>query len=168
MKKLILGIALLLVVVFSISSCIKNETTPPATTCTPVNITAPFAEVATLKTYLDSVGIVATQDNRGFFYSFDTTGATDTLHPTPCSDVSVTYRGTYLNGTTFDSSHVTSPIAFNLSRVIAGWQEALPLMKRNAVMNLYLPPSLAYGSTDYQGIPANSYLIFKIQLYDFD
>jgi FKBP-type peptidyl-prolyl cis-trans isomerase FkpA len=167
MKKLILGIVLLLVVVFGISSCIKNETTPP-TTCTPLNVTAPSTEIATLKAYLDSVGIVATQDSRGFFYSFDTTGSSDTLHPTACSDVSVNYKGTFLNGTTFDSTQANTPVAFNLSRVIAGWQEAVPLMKRNAVMNLYLPPSLAYGSTAYQGIPANSYLIFKIELLAFN
>ena len=168
MKNLIPGIVILLVVGLSISSCIKNDTTPPTTTCTPLTVAAPSAEVATLKGYLDSVGIAATQDSRGFFYSFDTTGATDTLHPTPCSDVLVTYKGTFLNGTNFDSTKANSPAAFNLSRVIAGWQEALPLMKRNAVMNLYLPPSLAYGPTAYQGIPANSYLIFKIQLFDFN
>ncbi len=169
MKKLIPGIVLLLVIGLGISSCLKNETTPPTTTCTPLNVTAPSTEVATLKNYLDSVGIVATQDSRGFFYSFDSTGAAaDTLHPTPCSDVSVTYKGTFLNGVTFDSTQANAPVAVNLSRVIAGWQEALPLMKKNAVMNLYLPPSLAYGSTVYQGIPANSNLIFKIKLFDFD
>jgi FKBP-type peptidyl-prolyl cis-trans isomerase FkpA len=167
MKKLILGIALLLVVVFSISSCIKNETTPPTTTCTPLTVTAPSGEVANLKAYLDSVGIVATQDYRGFFYSFDTTGSTDTLHPTACSNVGVTYRGTFLNGTVFDSTGTNNPIAINISGTIAGWQEAIPLMKNNAVMNLYLPPSLAYGSADYQSIPANSYLIFKIKLWGF-
>jgi FKBP-type peptidyl-prolyl cis-trans isomerase FkpA len=168
MKKLILGIVLLLVVVFGISSCLKNDTTPPTRTCTPLTITAPSTEVATLKAYLDSVGIAATQDNRGFFYSFDTTGATDTLHPIPCSDVSVYYKGTFLNGTIFDSTAANAPASFNLGGVIAGWQEALPLMKGNAVMNLYLPPSLAYGSTTYRGIPANSYLIFKIQLLAFN
>jgi hypothetical protein len=168
MKKLILGIVLLLLVVFGISSCIKNNTTNPTYTCTPLDVTAPSSEVATLKAYLDSVGIDATLDNRGFFYSFDTTGATDTLHPTACSDVAVNYKGTFLNGTVFDSTKANSPATFNLSGVIAGWQEALPLMKRNAVMNLYLPPSLAYGSTNYQSIPANSYLIFKIQLLAFN
>jgi FKBP-type peptidyl-prolyl cis-trans isomerase FkpA len=94
MKKLIPVILILLVVAVGISSCLKNETTTP--TCTPVTVTAPSTEVATLKAYLDSNGIAATQDSRGFFYSLDTSASTstDTLHPTACSDVSVTYRGT--------------------------------------------------------------------------
>src|SRR4051794_34150454 len=100
MKKLISGILILLLVVVGISSCIKNDTTTPA--CTPLTFTAPSSEVATLKAYLDSTGIVATQDSRGFFYTIDDSVSTDTLHPTPCSDVSVTYLGTYPNGTAFD------------------------------------------------------------------
>jgi len=166
MKKLILGVVLLLVIGFSISSCIKNETTHPV--CSPLTLSAPSGEVAALKTYLDSSGIVATQDSRGFFYTLDVSGSTDTLHPIRCSDVSVTYLGTFLNGTAFDSSGSNTPVSFNLSGVIAGWQEALPLMRKNAVMNLYLPPSLAYGSSDYHGIPANSNLIFKIKLLGFN
>ena len=149
-----------------ISSCFKNETTTPV--CSPLTVAAPASEVAALKAYLDSNGIAATQDSRGFFYTIDASASTDTTHPTPCSDVSVTYTGTYLNGEVFDSTGAGTPASFNLSGTIAGWQEALPLMKKDAVMNLYLPPSLAYGSSDYQGIPGNSYLIFKINLLGFN
>jgi FKBP-type peptidyl-prolyl cis-trans isomerase FkpA len=166
MKKLIPVILILLVIGLGISSCLKNETTTP--TCTPLTVTAPSSEVATLKAYLDSAGIVATQDSRGFFYTMDNSASTDTLQPTACSDVSVTYLGTYPNGTAFDSTGASAPISFNLSGVIAGWQEALPLMRKNATMNLYLPPSLAYGASDYHGIPGNSYLFFKIKLWGFN
>jgi FKBP-type peptidyl-prolyl cis-trans isomerase FkpA len=166
MKKLIPVILILLVIGLGISSCLKNETTQPA--CLPLTVTAPASEVATLKAYLDSNGIVAFQDSRGFFYTIDASGSTDTLHPTPCSDVSVTYTGTYPNGIAFDSTGANTPISFNLSGTITGWQEALPLMKKNATMNLYLPPSLAYGPSDYHGIPGNSYLFFKIKLFAFN
>jgi FKBP-type peptidyl-prolyl cis-trans isomerase FkpA len=166
MRKWISAILILSVIVAGISSCLKNDNTTP--TCTPLTVTAPASEVATLKAYLDSNGIVATQDSRGFFYTMDDSGSTDTLHPTACSDVSVTYTGTFQNGTVFDSTGANSPITFNLSRVIAGWQEALPLMKGKATMNLYLPPSLAYGASDYNGIPGNSYLTFKIKLFAFN
>ena len=166
MKKWIPVILLLAATGVSISSCIKNDTTQPV--CTPLTVTAPSSEVATLKAYLDSNGIVATQDSRGFFYSIDASASTDTLHPTTCSDVSVTYTGTYQNGAVFDSTGANTPASFNLSGTIAGWQEAVPLMKKDAIMNLYLPPSLAYGASDYQGIPGNSYLIFKIKLLAFN
>ena len=165
MRKWTYAIVLLLVTGFGISSCFKNETTQP--TCTTLTAAAPASEVAALKAYLDSNGIVATQDSRGFFYSIDASGSTDTLHPTPCSDVSVTYTGTFLNGKVFDSTGNT-PASFNISGTIAGWQEAIPLMKKNAVMNLYVPPSLGYGASDYYSIPGKSNLIFKIRLLAFN
>ena len=166
MRKWIFAILILSVISAGISSCLKNDTTKPA--CSPLTIAAPSSEVATLKAYLDSSGIVATQDSRGFFYTLDASGSTDTLHPTTCSDLSVTYTGTFLNGTAFDSTGANTPASFNLSGTIAGWQEALPLMKKDAIMNLYLPPSLAYGASAYKGIPGNSYLIFKIKLLGFN
>ena len=166
MRKWIFAILILFVLGVGISSCLKNNSTTPV--CQPLTATAASGEVATLKNYLDSSGIVAIQDSRGFFYTMEDAGSADTLHPTTCSDVSVTYTGTYLNGVAFDSTGATTPISFNLSGVIPGWQEALPLMRNNGIMKLYLPPSLAYGSADYRGIPANSYLVFRIKLWGFN
>lgn len=166
MKKWIPAMLVLSMVGVGISSCLKNDTTQPV--CSPLTITAPASEVATLKTFLDSSGISAIQDSRGFFYNIDNSASTDTLHPTTCSDVSVTYTGTFTNGTVFDSTGANTPISFNLGQTIAGWIEAVPLMKKNSVMNLYLPPSLAYGASGYQTIPGNAYLIFKIKLWGFN
>ena len=166
MKKWIFSILILTVISIGIGSCIKNDTTTPA--CSPVTATAPGSEIAALKAYLDSNGIVATLDSRGFFYTLDASGSTDTSHPTVCSDVSVTYTGTFLNGVVFDSTGVDKPASFNLSGTILGWQEAVPLMKQNASMTLYLPPSLAYGPYDYNNIPGNSNLIFRIKLLSYN
>ena len=167
MKKYIPFVLIFLVVGIAISSCIKNENTA-VRTCPPITIMAPANEVAVLKAYIDSNHIVSTQDSRGFFYSIDSSASTDTAHPTTCSDVSVTYTGTYLNGTVFDSTGVNRPVSLNLSSTIVGWREAVPLMKENANMTLYLPPSLAYGPSGYSSIPGNSYLIFKIKLLAFN
>jgi FKBP-type peptidyl-prolyl cis-trans isomerase FkpA len=149
-----------------VSSCKKNDSVLPS--CAPLTIAASAGEVAILKTYIDSNQIVATQDSRGFFYSIDFPTNTDTTHPTTCSDVSVTYTGTFLNGAVFDSTGANSPVSLNLSGTIVGWQEAVPLMRANAGMTLYLPPSLAYGASGYSSIPGNSYLIFKIKLLAFN
>ena len=166
MKKHTFTALILLAIAVVIGSCIKNNTTPRD--CAAVTAVAPAAETARLKQYLDSTGTTAIQDSRGFFYNLDLSGSTDTLHPTVCSDVSVTYTVTYLNGDTLETSGPTTPISLNLSGTITGWQEAIPLMKKNANMVLYLPPSLAYGSSDYQGVPGNSYLIFTIKLWGFN
>lgn len=167
MKKCIPVVLIFSVIGIGISSCIKNGTARPA--CSPLTKTAPASEVAVLKGYIDSNHIVATQDSRGFFYSIDSSASTDTAHPTTCSNVSVTYTGTFLNGTVFDSTGADRPVSFYLSGdIITGWKEAVPLMKAKANMILYLPPSLAYGASGYSTIPGNSYLIYNIRLLAFN
>lgn len=166
MKKWIPVISIILVIGTGISSCIKND--PPVPACLPLTKTAAASEIAVLKAYIDSNHIVATQDSRGFFYSTDFSASTDTAHPTTCSAISVAYIGTFLNGAVFDSTGADRPASLNLSGTIVGWQEAVPLMKMNAKMTLYLPPSLAFGASGNSSIPGNSYVVFKINLLGFN
>ena len=147
--------------------CAKDS--QPSRNCSPVTTTAPTSEVTALKAFLDSSHIIAMADNRGFFYTIDSSSsATTTGHPSICSDVSVIYTGTFLNGKGFDSSGADTPISLSLSSTISGWQEAVPLMRSNAVMTLYLPPSLAYGAGGRGPIPPNANLIFYMKLLAFD
>jgi FKBP-type peptidyl-prolyl cis-trans isomerase FklB len=80
--------------------------------------------------------------------------------------VSVHYRGSFIDGTEFDSSYNRGkPADLQVDGVIPGWTEALQLMKEGARWRLFVPPDLAYGERG-QGsrIPANSILIFEIEL----
>ncbi len=139
----------------------------PEVDCSTVTQTASAEEVTTLKHYIDSSAVSAVQDSRGFFYSMDSTVADSASHATVCSNVAVTYKGTLLNGTVIDSSNTV--LTFQLSNVITGWKEMLPLMIKKASVTLYLPPSLAYGTIGYlPAIPGNAYLVFTIKMYDFD
>ena len=80
-------------------------------------------------------------------------------------EVTVNYRGKLLDGTEFDSSYSRgTPTTFQVGGVIKGWQEALVLMKPGASYELYVPPDLAYGSQPRPNIPANSLLIFDVDL----
>ena len=150
------------------AGCLKDNTS--TRDCSSPTTTAPATEIASVKAYLDSIGVTASQDSRGFFYTIDSSASTVAGHPTGCSDVSVTYVGKFTNGIGFDSSGATTPVSFGLyGNLITGWKEAIPLMKANSTMNLYLPPSLAYGATGYPGaIPANAILIFNIKLLGFN
>jgi FKBP-type peptidyl-prolyl cis-trans isomerase FklB len=91
--------------------------------------------------------------------------------PSPTTNDTVTahYRGTLIDGTEFDSSYKRAqPSEFGLTRVVKGWQEALPLMKTGAKWQLFVPSELAYGagrSGPY--ILPNSALIFEIELVSF-
>jgi FKBP-type peptidyl-prolyl cis-trans isomerase FkpA len=65
----------------------------------------------------------------------------------------------------FDSSvERGEPATFQVKGVIKGWQEAIPMMKVGSKWELYIPPSLAYGAKDNPGMPANSTLVFEVEL----
>jgi FKBP-type peptidyl-prolyl cis-trans isomerase len=80
--------------------------------------------------------------------------------------VSVHYEGTLLNGEVFDSSYARNePAEFALDEVIPGWTEGIQLMSVGGTYRLFIPPNLAYGEQGYGNfIPANSTLIFKVEL----
>ena len=81
------------------------------------------------------------------------------------------YTGRLTNGTVFDSNvdpkfnHV-APFEFTLGagQVIAGWDEGLVGMKVGEKKTLTIAPEKAYGSRAVGSIPANSTLIFEVEL----
>ncbi len=147
------NLVLILFALFIVSSCSKDKD------CPAVEITAPASEVANLRAYLSANSITATEDSRGFFYVIHNAGTG--TKPTPCDNVNITYTGKLTTGGTFDSGTAT----FYLGSLISGWQEGLPLIGEAGVITLYLPPSLAYGSSAVGSIPPNSNLIFDITLH---
>jgi len=63
--------------------------------------------------------------------------------PGPHDSVTVNYRGTLINGNEFDSSYRRGkPATFRVDGVIAGWTEALQLMKEGAKWQLFIPQIL--------------------------
>ena len=86
--------------------------------------------------------------------------------PSASDKVTTHYHGTLIDGTVFDSSYERGqPATFPVNGVIAGWTEALQLMKEGAKWRLFIPSNLAYGS---QGagdvIGPNTTLIFDVEL----
>lgn len=91
------------------------------------------------------------------------TGAT----PKTTDTVVCHYKGVLIDGTEFDSSYKRGqPAEFPVNQVIAGWTEALQLMKVGDKWKLYIPSELAYGQRGQGSIPPNSVLIFDIELLD--
>jgi FKBP-type peptidyl-prolyl cis-trans isomerase FklB len=86
--------------------------------------------------------------------------------PKPTDQVTVNYRGTFLDGTEFDNSYKRGePITFPVNGVIKAWSEALPLMKTGAKWQLFVPAELAYGEKGAgRAIGPNSTLIFEVEL----
>jgi len=87
--------------------------------------------------------------------------------PIKTDRVKVHYVGTLIDGSEFDSSIKRGePTVFGLNQVIRGWTEGLQLMKIGAKYKFFIHPRMAYGSRDKPGIPANSALIFEVDLID--
>ncbi len=153
-------IAKLFIIVLALStalySCRSN-------TCAKITTVAPASETTAVKAFLDSKGLTATLDSRGFYYTIQNAGSS--TKPDVCNTVEVRYKGMFTNGVVFDEVAVgDAPAPFPLGNLITGWQEGIPLIGTGGRITLYLPPTLAYGAKQVGTIPANSILVFEIDL----
>jgi FKBP-type peptidyl-prolyl cis-trans isomerase FkpA len=114
--------------------------------------------------YANANGITPTTHSSGMLYQIVNAGAGAT--PTATSTVTVRYTGKFMDGRVFDSNATGSPISFGLNQVIQGWQLGLPLIKKDGLIKLIIPSSLAYGCAGYGSIPGDAVLYFEVQLID--
>lgn len=110
----------------------------------------------------------AVKTESGLRYVVEKPGSGETS-PKYGSSVTVHYTGSLLDGKVFDSSVKRgTPAVFSIGQVIEGWNEALQLMKKGEKRTLIIPPELGYGERGYPGvIPPNSFLVFEVELIDF-
>ncbi len=83
--------------------------------------------------------------------------------------VVIHYKGTLTDGSTFDSSYTRGTpfeTQIGVGQVIQGWDEGVVGMKVGGKRKLTIPPELGYGSRAVGPIPANSTLIFEVELID--
>jgi FKBP-type peptidyl-prolyl cis-trans isomerase len=126
-----------------------------------VNQTQLAAHIEAIDDYLVNNSITAISDPSGIRYTVQTqgTGAKPCLENT----VTVKYVGKLLNtGAQFDAS--TNPVSFPLDNLILGWKIMLPQFQAGSKVTLYIPSGFAYGNSVVGSIPANSNLIFEIEL----
>ena len=85
--------------------------------------------------------------------------------PAASDTVRVNYRGTLIDGTEFDSSYERNePAEFGLGQVIPCWTEGMQMIKVGGKAELVCPADLAYGQNGQPNIPANSTLVFEVEL----
>ena len=101
----------------------------------------------------------------GLLYKVEKEGTGDA--PKDSDTVVVNYKGTLIDGKEFDNSYTRGePLSFRLDGVIPGWTEGLKNIKKGGKIKLVIPPALAYGKNGVPGIPANSTLVFDVELLD--
>ncbi|BBG60947.1 FKBP-type peptidyl-prolyl cis-trans isomerase [Providencia rustigianii] len=113
--------------------------------------------------YAKEKGVVKTKSGLLYKIEKDGTGA----KPKEDETVVVHYKGTLVDGSEFDSSYARNePLIIPLNSVIKGWTEGLSNLKKGGKIQLVIPPELAYGENGVPGIPANSTLVFDVELLD--
>lgn len=84
-------------------------------------------------------------------------------------NIVINYLGTLPDGTKFDSSYDRGEpfeTQIGTGQVIKGWDLGVVGMKVGGKRKLTIPPSLGYGQQAVGAIPANSTLIFEVELVD--
>ena len=139
------------------------------------------AEPAKIKKYIADNNLKVTTTASGLNYVINQPGTGD--HPKAGDTVVVNYTGRYTTGKIFETSvkaeaikakmqinpmNPYKPIRFALGArgMIAGWEEALPLLNKGAKATLILPSSLAYGEQGSQAIQPFTPLVFDVELVD--
>jgi FKBP-type peptidyl-prolyl cis-trans isomerase FklB len=103
----------------------------------------------------------------GLQYRVITAGTGDPLS-SPEDMATVYYSGRLIDGTVFDEQMAPGdPVKFPADGLIAGWVEALSLMKEGDHWELVVPSELGYGAFGIGGfIPPNQTLVFEMELVE--
>lgn len=162
-------------VLAGVAACGSDEFTPLGSSSpgaagaapTPCSATPPPTSAGTpsaADSFSDSVCLTTLPDGLRYGDLITGTGAM----PVAGENVTVQYTGWLTNGTIFDSSRKQgrTPFSFPIGtgQVIKGWDEGVITMHVGGKRRLVIPPALGYGSSANGQIPANSTLVFEVEL----
>ena len=111
--------------------------------------------------YIAANNLNAEKSSSGLYYVIDEPGIGK--QPTATSNVTVAYKGYFIDGTVFDQSDANG-ISFGLQRVIEGWTEGITYFKEGGEGILLVPSELGYGDAGRNTIPGGAVLVFDIKL----
>ena len=143
---------------------LAQQASPPPQLSAAVDTSKALAEgKAFLAQNAKAPGVVTTAS--GLQYKIVTSGPKTGPSPKLGDIVKVNYEGKLLNGTVFDSSFERKQAAIMpADGLVQGWMEALPMMHVGDEWTLWIPADQAYGERADGPIPANSVLVFRLQL----
>lgn len=136
--------------------------------CSPNDSSAPVQPVTSLESqvWASSLNInlaAMTRLPSGVYILDSVVGGGAALAGTP--QVRVYYNGFLANGSRFDGNVGTgTPASFPLGGLIPGWKVGMQGMKVGGKRRLVIPSSQGYGTVANGPIPANSNLVFDIEL----
>jgi FKBP-type peptidyl-prolyl cis-trans isomerase FkpA len=120
-----------------------------------------FDTEADITKYIADNNLNAKRTNSGLYYVINKQGTG--TKPTSTSNVTVAYKGYFLDGNVFDQSN-SNGVSFGLNQVISGWTEGLQLFNEGGEGILLIPYNLGYGANGSRSIPGGAALVFDIKL----
>jgi FKBP-type peptidyl-prolyl cis-trans isomerase FkpA len=143
-----ISLFLLIFILIGSQSCTKNEETQDQ------------EDQRLIQQYLTANNITnAKSTSSGLHYIIEEQGTG--IKPDINSKIEFFYVGKLLGGQIFDSNE---SLTIDLDQLIDGFQEGIPLINESGKITLIIPSSLGYGSQGSALIPANSVLVFNIEL----
>lgn len=119
------------------------------------------ADIKLIEDYIAANGLTASKTPDGIYYIIQVPGSAE--KPKITSEVTVTYKGYFLDGVSFDSA---TKAKFPLYSVIQGWQIGIPKFGRGGKGILLIPSKYGYGTSPVGG-RTSAVLAFDIELFDF-
>lgn len=143
-----------ILILISLSSCKKESKVDQAA-----------ADKKILLDYIAKDSLVVDSTASGLYYSIIDSGSTVTPHLN--SYLTIHYKGYYTSNAIFEQTS-GEPVKGFLKQFIAGWQEGVPKIKKGGKIKLLIPSALAYGKNGAGSIPANTVLIFIVELINVE
>lgn len=133
------------------TSCSKDKHDP--------SLQAAMDDAAIKKYIAADTSIHAIKDSSGLYYQVKIKGTGN--YPKATSNVTVNYKGKLLNGTSFDSGTATT---IGLGDAVKAWQIGIPHINNGGRILMMVPSRLGYADAKHGNIPANSVLVFTVDL----
>jgi FKBP-type peptidyl-prolyl cis-trans isomerase FkpA len=166
MKKILFLLTMVVVAAFSHTGCNDNSIYEKQLEDYQKQVLEQFGkDTVIINNYLTEHQITAIKDTTGIYYRIDVPG--EELHPTDYSYIEVKYKGYLTNGTVFDETETDKTYFAYLYNLVSGWRIGIPKIGKGGKITLFLPSYYGYGSNANGEIPANSVLIFEIELIGF-
>lgn len=115
-----------------------------------------------IQAYIKSKNLDLNRSESGLYFTIIEEGEGDEILYS--NDVSFTYKGTLLNENVFDEQK--EPVTFKVNQLIGAWKEIILDLKKGGKAFLIAPPQLGYGDRELDKIPANSILVFEMEVTD--
>lgn len=118
-----------------------------------------------IQNYLDSTGLEMEKTEDGLYYSILEEGSGEEYIKYK-DQVTFHYKGSFLNGNTFQVIDENNPLNFKVNQLIIGWQDALMMLKKGGRIHIIIPPQLGYANKASGLIPANTILMYELTVLD--